>query len=110
MVLGANRPGIRSLSALAIILSAFCLRKSNLSVRSLAGGAATNQDDFPAVKRPGKAIWIISIMLVPALGISFFSLYHDAATGYNQVWPVFLFAGVALVCTLFWSYLVSQLA
>ncbi len=87
MVLGTTRPGIRSLGALAWILSAICVRKSNLSVRSLASGAATDQEDPPAVNRPGKATWIISIILVPALGISFFFLYNDAATGYHQTWP-----------------------
>lgn len=109
LVFGANLPGIRSLGALACILSAVCVRKSNLSVRLLAGNTTTNQEDPPAVKRPGKAIWIISIVLLPVLGISFVFLYNDAATGYHQTWPVYLFAGLGLVCTLCWSYLVSQL-
>ena len=35
-------------------------------------------------------------------------LYWDARHGYQEGWPVYLFAGVALACAVVWSYLVAN--
>jgi hypothetical protein len=52
-------------------------------------------------------MWVIGIALVPLWGATYFCLHEDALHGYHAVWPVYLFAGVAIICALFWGYLLA---
>ena len=104
----SNDFAIRTGGVLACMASAYLIRISNvfgLSPLSIARGAGLNPK---ANKRPGRAMWAVGAALLLLTGVSVFYLYKDALGGYHEVWPVYLFAGVAAVGAVFWSYLVSK--
>lgn len=101
--------GLRSLGILACIVSTYFVRKSGLSVRSMSVGVAGKQLEPGTATRPGYLTWTISLILLPVLVVSFLCLYSDARHGYQEAWPVYLFAVTAAVCSLFWSYLAARL-
>jgi hypothetical protein len=105
LVMASNDVAIRSLAMLACVGSVYCFRRSNSSARSGSLTATTQQTR----SGPGRSIRIVSIVLLPVLGLSFVWLYSDAVRGYHQILPVYCFAGVAIVCALCWSYLVARL-
>ncbi|MFZ0521969.1 MAG: hypothetical protein WAL95_13160 [Candidatus Acidiferrales bacterium] len=65
--------------------------------------------DSKEEKGPGRLAWAIGIALVPAAGMSYLYLYHDAIHGYHEALPVYMFAGVGLACTIVWAYLVAKM-
>ncbi|GEM_PF-1108849 len=109
LVMGSNDVAVRSLAMLAIVISVYCVRLSNISTRSDSANTIIQQTRSKLPTRPSRSIWIVSIMLLPLLGLSFVWLYSDAAHGYHQIWPVYFFTGTAIACTLCWSYLVARL-
>jgi hypothetical protein len=60
-------------------------------------------------KGPARGLWVASIALVPLLGIAWFLLDRDAVNGGHEAWPVDVFAGVGLVCTLVWSCFAAKI-
>jgi len=44
-----------------------------------------------------------------AAGLAFLGLYDDALAGYHDTLPVYVFAGVAIVCMGIWGYLISKI-
>jgi len=109
LVIGFNDFMARSLGVLMCVVSAYLVRVSN--VRGLKGLRNTDSQNLNLVmpKRPGRAAWVWGVASAVALGISFIYLYKDALDGYNQVWPVYAFAGSALICASVWSYIVAKL-
>lgn len=53
-------------------------------------------------------MWLMGVVLLAPVGISYFLLLEDAAHGGHQGWPVYLFAGTGLACVLFWSCLLTK--
>jgi hypothetical protein len=51
---------------------------------------------------------IAAVFLLAAWGFSFLYLYRDAVHGYQQLLPVYLFAGLGLGCAALWPYLISK--
>jgi hypothetical protein len=49
-----------------------------------------------------------AVFLLAAWGFSFLYLYRDAVHGYQQILPVYLFAGFGLGCAVLWPYLISK--
>lgn len=109
LFVGSDDFSIRSLGVLACLLSVYCVRISNIHSRSVSTSITTQRTKSKLATRVGRPVWVVSIILLPTLGLSFLCLYRDAIHGYQEVWPVYLFAGVAVVCALCWSYLVSRL-
>ena len=109
LVMGSNDVAIRSLAMLAIIISVYCVRQSNIFIRPASANTIIQQTRSKLPTRPGRSTWIASIILLPLLGLSFVWLYSDAAHGYHQIWPVYFFTGKAIICTLYLSYLVARL-
>jgi len=109
LVMGSNNVGIRSMAMLAVVISVYCVRVSNIHVDPDSVITTSQQTRFKLPARPSGSLWIVSLILLPAFGLSFFWLYRDAAQGYHQFWPVYCFAGVAVVCALCWSCLVASL-
>ena len=109
LVMGSNNVGIRSMAMLAIIISVYCVRVSNIRVDPDSVITTSQQTRFELPAGPSRSLWIVSLILLPAFGLSLFWLYRDAAQGYHQFWPVYCVAGVAIVCALCWSYLVARL-
>jgi len=104
------RPDDFSFQMLALVAFVVSTRVVRLAVRSRPGSFGGQTADSEVIKRPGRLLWTVSIaMLVPA-GLSTLFLYVDALGGYHDVWPVKVFAVVAVACTLVWSYLAYKLA
>ena len=58
---------------------------------------------------PGPLMWTLGAASLVLMGVSYFFLYNDATHGYQQIWPVYLFACIGVVCGLFLSVLVARL-
>lgn len=92
------------LGLLMIVASTYLVRISN--VRARPGAVAVGDR---ASKRPGALLWLMGAASVIALAISYHYLYRDALGGYHEVWPVDVFAAVALISASVLAYLVSRL-
>jgi hypothetical protein len=108
MVRGFNNFTMRSLALVACIASIYLVRASGVHSRSLPVTNGQRTESI-AKKGPGRAMWIIGAALVPVAAASYLYLYEDAHHGHRQILAVYLFAGVAMLCTLVWSYLASQI-
>ena len=109
LVVGLHDFAIRSIAVLACLISVYCIRASNVRGYSDSGKVTTQPAKSKLTRLFRRPISVVSIILLPLLGMSFMCLYRDATHGYYKVWPVYLFAGVAAVCAICWSYLVSSL-
>lgn len=92
------------LGLLMIVASTYLVRISNVRARP---GAVAGEDR--ASKRPGALLWLMGAASVIALVISYHYLYRDALGGYHEVWPVDVFAAVALISASVLAYLGSRL-
>lgn len=101
LYLGHHNPAIRSLAVIAIITSVYLVRGSRRSDPFLEGV----QRESRANGRPGRWLWIVSLALLLLAAASLINLYSDALHGGHEVWPVDVFAGIALACAIVWSYL-----
>jgi hypothetical protein len=54
-------------------------------------------------------MWLVGIALLVAVGLSYFFMFWYAAKGHDDAFPVYLFAGAALVCALFWGGLLARI-
>lgn len=106
---GGNYSLVQALGGLMLVASAYLIKISNL--RSGADSIATGGPDASrgSTNRLGAAVWTVGVLLLMALGISYYSPYKDALDGYHHVVPVYAFAGIGLVCGLFWAYLLAKL-
>ena len=107
-VLKFDNVGIRALSGLCFIVSVYLVRKSSVHRRPTLANATGEGGNADAQERPGRTMWTVGIALVPLAMGSYFWLYEDALHGYNEALPVYVFAGVALACTLVWPYLLAK--
>ena len=73
-------------------------------------GTDSGEEAVPkAVRRFDRVTRIIGIGLVPLMAFSAVALYHSAATGYHEVWPVYTSFVIAVMCALVWAYLLARL-
>ncbi len=110
LLVGGNNLLIRSFSGLMFVISVYLLKISNVHDR--AGViAVSGNEKYPeeTTNHPSPVMWTVGIgALVVAVG-AFLFLYRDALEGYQEIWPVYAFAGVGLVCALIWGYLMAKL-
>jgi hypothetical protein len=99
---------IRSLGVAALIASVYLIRASNVHSRPAVVITSSQGADSDAKKSGGRLMWIVGAALLPIAIASYFYLKQDALHGYHEVLPVYVFAGVAVLCTLVWSYLVAR--
>jgi cytochrome bd-type quinol oxidase subunit 2 len=100
---------IQSLGLVALIASVCLVRASNVhSTRSAVVITSSQGRDSNAKSSGGRLIWIIGTAMLPIAVASYFYLRQDALHGYHEVLPVYVFAGVAVLCAGVWSYLVSR--
>lgn len=85
-----------------LVKRAGAYRRSNLAAAS--GGSTAIEPD----KRLDARLLVLGILFLLATAGSGVFLYGDFLTGGNEVWPVYLFAGLGLVCGLIWSALVAR--
>lgn len=107
--LGAHNYPIRALGLAAIMASAYLVRISHVHDRPDLLKSNGRGKDLKTTKGPGRRLWIVSLALVPLLVAALFLMYIDAVNGGNETWPVDVFAGVAVVCTIVWSYLAAKI-
>jgi hypothetical protein len=94
---------VRALGLALVVASTYLFHgRSDLS-------EASGQRDFKTAEGPQPLLWIISLALVPLLGVAFFLLHIDAANGGHEAWPADVFAGVGLTCAVVWGYLVAKI-
>lgn len=101
-----NDRSIRPIGIGAILLSTYLVRMSTIRGRSAQGAGAVA---VKATERSSRLLWVVSLALLPVAIIAFLYLENDAAHGYHQVLPVYVFAGVAVLCAAVWSSLVSKI-
>jgi hypothetical protein len=104
LLMGPKYSAIRFLAGVAFIVSVYLIRVSNVHTRSTLAASSD-----PAIERPGRLMWFVGAALLVVWGISFLYLYKDALDGYHGISAVYIFAGVAVACILFWSYLASRI-
>jgi hypothetical protein len=109
LFVGMKNFGIRSLGVVACIASVYLIRISNVRMRPPLAMTSGGAQDPKAGRKGTRLMWILGAALVPVAGASFFYLYQDGLHGYHDTLPVYVFAGVAVLCTVVWSYLVSKL-
>lgn len=101
---GTNSFLIRSAGLLLLAIGLYLVKISRVDpTRRLRKDKGLNSTT--AMRRPTRRMWITGVAMFVVLGVSSFYLYKDALDGYHEVWPLYLFVGVGLVCTVFWSYL-----
>ncbi|HKS80239.1 MAG TPA: hypothetical protein VJR23_01930 [Candidatus Acidoferrales bacterium] len=108
LLVGPKNFGVWSLGLVACIVSVYLIRVSNVHSRSASAATGSEGAGLKARKGRGRLMWIIGAALLPVAGASFFYLYQDALHGYHDTTPVYVFAGVAALCAVVWSYLVSR--
>jgi hypothetical protein len=109
LFMGSNSFAVRSFGAVACIVSVYLVRISNVHTHSALAVTNDRGTDSRATKRPGPLMWTVGVALLAVMGISFLSLYIDALRGYHEILPVYIFAGIAVACAVFWSYLLSRI-
>lgn len=95
---------IRSFGVLAILVSVQLSRTARTHDPGLGGL------DLAGSNGPGRLMWFVGIASLLLAGLSSWFLYIDSLHGSHAVWPVYMFAGVALACIGVWSYIASKLS
>jgi hypothetical protein len=108
-ILAFNNLALRSAGLLAILASVSLVRASNVHRRPGLEMANRPGMSIGTVKRLGCGDWTIGILSVLAAGASYLYLRNDALNGYHQVFPVYVFAAVGVVCMVVWGYLAVKL-
>jgi len=106
--IGSDHYPIRALGATAILASVYVVRLSRSPAANVPV-VATRSTNLLSSSGPERAPWIVSLAMVPLLGAAWFLLHMDAANGGHQAWPVDVFAAIALVCCVVWSYLFTKI-
>jgi hypothetical protein len=110
LYLGSHNFQIRSLGLAAILASGYAVRIARAHDRPNLPNANGQGKDLRKSKGPSRSLWIVSAAMIPVLGVAIFMMCSDAVTdGGNATWPVDVFAWVAVVCTIVWSYLASKI-
>ncbi len=106
---GTDNPVLRVLGLVFLMGAVVLIRVANAQNRTIPSTAfgQANSGNSPSVMR--RALWIVSLSLVPAIFVARLLLQLDSEHGGHEVWPVYLFAGVGLVCAVVWSLLVASI-
>ena len=107
LFISSNNSEMRFIGIGACLVSVYLIRISNARGTSGlgVGGAVASKK----TKKPNRSLWIVSAALVPISVAAVIYLFQDAAHGYHEVLPVYIFAGVAVVCAAVWSSLVGSI-
>ena len=103
MWMGAHNFRIRSLGILACVVGVRLVQMSNVHARPNSGAPK-------AAKRPGPLAWTIGLALAALQVISYFLLVSDARHGGHELFPLYMFTGVALVNALYWGYMMARMS
>ena len=102
VMIGYNNFVVRSFGLLFVMLSAQLVRISKDRGHELK---YVDQNLTPDVHSgPSRNAKILCLASGIAFAISFIFLYNDSANGSKQIWPVYTFAGCAVVFAVLWAY------
>lgn len=107
LYIGRSRFEVRAVGLVALVLSAYAFRKSNLSVMPRAVNENPGTDGKSG--RPSAIMWVVGVGLIALTGIAYALMYQDALDGYKNAIPAYFFAGAALTAAAFWGYLISRI-
>jgi hypothetical protein len=97
ILFGRDSGLVQSVGAAAVVYSVFLLKGARKTAASVASDPLTMSSSGPDV-RIGRGLWLASIASVLLFAFSFHLLVRDAEQGYNDFFPVILFAIAALIC------------
>ena len=107
---GTHNFPTRSLGLAAIVVSSYLLRAAKVRPQQTFLPIVTVLGaDAAAEKRYKRLLWILSLGLTALSVLSFLLMFDDTVTnGGNEVWPVYVFAILALLCACAWGALVAK--
>ena len=100
---------IWSLGLLMIVASTKLVKASNVRAKSSSVTEGDQSPIAPGRKRATWRLWLAGAASLTVFGISYHYLFEDALRGHHQVWPVYTFAGAAVICALVLGYLFARL-
>lgn len=104
-VLAPNNFGIRASGIVALLISVWLVRVSNVHrQQSLRSG--TNVESGKGI---GPIWWAAGLGCLLAAGGAYLYLSRDALNGYHQVLPVYIFTVVGLACAVVWGCIAVKL-
>jgi hypothetical protein len=110
LLLGSGYPSIRPFAGIACIAGVYLVRISNGQRSQSLLNVPVAGVGFTEQKRLRRRLWIISIALMPLLGVALFLVYIDAANGGNETWPAYVLFGVVLACVAVWGGLIANIS
>lgn len=100
---------IRPLGGIAIVVSVVLIRKSKKQGPTASTERIVQRPDLGSAYHPGLLAWSLGAVSLLSIGISLWFLHVDAIHGHNQIWPVYLFFAVAILCGSYLACLVGSL-
>jgi hypothetical protein len=101
--------GSRSLGLLAIFVSLWLVRRSNMYVWRARGQMVGAWSPATAAKRIGRLAWTLTAVSLVACGVFYFLMYLDLLHGGKETWPVYAFACAALALALTTGYVAMRI-
>ena len=108
-LVGSSYSSVRPFAGIACIAAVYLVRMSNVHRSQSLANVPVAGVGFTEEMRFRRRLWVISIALVPLLGVALFLMYVDAANGGNESWPVYVLFGVVLVCAAVWGGLAAKI-
>ncbi|MES1190871.1 MAG: hypothetical protein ABUS47_07315 [Steroidobacter sp.] len=105
---GVSSFPIRSVGLIACVISAYLVRMSNMSIRPSKTSIESSPSELTKQSRTKLIMWAVGVAILIILGVAYHALYKDALHGYQETFPVYFFTGAALVCAVYWGYLISK--
>ncbi len=110
LLLGSSYPAIRPFAGIACIAGVYLIRMSNVQPSQSLANVPVAGVGFTEDQRLKRRLWVISIALVPLLGVALYLMYADAANGGNETWPAYVLFGVVLACAAVWGGLIAKIS
>jgi drug/metabolite transporter (DMT)-like permease len=109
MVVARHNFMIRSLASAAVVASVYLVQKSRRASLLPPSYVPIDQsDDSDEGKGLERIMRFVGVALLGLLVFCYYLMEIDAAHGGHEVWPVNLFAGVAITFAGVWGYLASR--
>lgn len=100
---------IQSLGGVMLLSSAMLLNKYRGSKRPNSNGTNSANTNSRHAYRPGVFVWTVGILLLITLCIIWYITTLDARHGGKEIWPLFAFTGIGIICALYWGALIGIL-
>jgi FtsH-binding integral membrane protein len=109
-LVGPSYSSVRPFGGIACIAAVYLVRMSNVHRSQSLPNVPVAGVGFTEERRFRRRLWVMSIALVPLLGVALILMYVDAANGGKESWPAYVFAGVGLICAAVWGGLIANIS